>query len=302
MSSHRLRTTLPLILGIALFCGAILARSSTAQIYDQILTDEDRYYLPPATWLRAFSIGYNEAAADVFWATTLVYFGGKENWIKRGASAGGQDDTAVHTVNYLDLVTSLDPRFRGAYRSGGRLTLYHQGRITRQSVEMAIALLEKGLVNFPDDGEIAFNLGFLHYYEMIPYLPGPNSSPQKKRSRQKGVAILRRAAHMNSAPPYSSILSSTLMIKEGLDNLVVEHLKAMLIHETSPSIRRSLEAQLFREIGKAADRDIKHTRELHSEWKREIPYVPFDLFLLTRPNTPVTAQGITAPEFLGEDL
>ncbi len=290
------------ILGLALFCGAILARSSTAQIYDRILTEEDRYYLPPATWLRAFAIGYNEAAADVLWATTLVYFGGKENWIKRGSNSDEPANTAVHTVNYLDLVTSLDPRFRGAYRSGGRLTLYHRGRITRQSVEMAIALLEKGLLNFPDDGEIAFNLGFLHYFEMIPFLPGPVSSPQKKRSRQKGVAILRRAAHMNDSPAYSSILSSTLMIREGLDNLVVEHLKAMLIHETNPSIRNSLEAQLRREIGKAAERDIKHTRELLSEWKREISYVPFDLFLLTRPNTPVTAQGIAAPEFLGEDL
>ncbi len=290
------------ILGLALFCGAILARSTTAQIYDRILTDEDRYYLPPATWLRAFSIGYNEACADVLWATTLVYFGGKENWIKRGSISDGQNDTAVHTVSYLDLVTSLDPRFRGAYRNGGRLTLYHQGKITRQSVEMAIALLEKGLINFPDDGEIAFNLGFLHYYEMIPVLPGPNSSPQRKRSRQKGVEILRRAAHMDGSPAYSSILSSTLMIKEGLDNLVVEHLKAMLIHETNPSIRRSLEAQLRREIGKSAERDIKYIKELRSEWNREIPYIPFDLFLLTRPNTPVTAQGIAAPEFIIEDL
>lgn len=291
-----------LILGIALFGGAILARSSTAQIYDRILTDEDRYYLPPATWLRAFSVGYNEACADVLWATTLVYFGGKENWIKRGSNSDVQKDTAVYTVNYLDLVTSIDPRFRGAYRSGGRLTLYHQGRITRQSVEMAIALLEKGLINFPDDGEIAFNLGFLHYYEMVPFLPGPGTSPQRKRSRQKGVEILRRAAHMDGSPPYSSILSSTLMIKEGLDNLVVEHLKTMLINETKPSIRRSLEAQLRREIGKAAERDIQYTRKLRSEWKQDIPYVPFDLFLLTRPNTPLTAQGIAAPEFLDEDL
>lgn len=297
-----LKTTLLLILGLALFCFALLVRSSTAQIYDRILTDEDRYYLPPATWLRAFTIGYNEACADVLWATTLVYFGGKKHWIQSGSSSDERNDTAIHTVNYLDLVTSLDPRFRGAYRNGGRLTLYHQGKITRRSVEMAITLLEKGLINFPDDGEIAFNLGFLHYYEMIPVLPGPDSSPQRKRSRQKGVAILQRAAHMNGSPPYSSVLSSTLMIREGMGNLVVEHLKAMLIRETNPSIRRSLEAQLFREIGKAAERDIKYTKELRSEWLREIPYVPFDLFLLTRPNTPVTARRIAAPEFLGEDL
>ena len=302
MSSHRLRTTLLLILGLALFGGAILARSSTAQIYDRILTDEDRYYLPPATWLRAFSVGYNEACADVLWATTLVYFGGKKNWTRNGSNSDEQNSTAVYTVNYLDLVTSLDPRFRGAYRNGGRLTLYHQGRITRQSVEMAIALLEKGLMNFPNDGEIAFNLGFLHYYEMIPFLPGSVDSPQKKRSRQKGVAILQRAAHMDDSPHYTSLLSSTLMIKEGLDNLVVEHLKTMLINETSPSIRRSLEAQLRREIGKAAERDINYTKELRSEWKREIPHVSFDLYLLTRPNTPLTAGGIAAPESIIKDL
>ena len=48
--------------------------------------------------------------------------------------------------------------------------------------------------------------------------------------------------------------------KEGMDDLVAEHLKALLLKETNPSIRRSLEMQLIRALGDAAKRDIEKTK------------------------------------------
>jgi len=240
-------------------------------------------------------MGYNEAAADFLWATTLVYFGGKEHWVANGSEYQGDDDTPHFTVNYLSLVTDLDPRFVGAYRDGGRLTLYHRGQITEQSTKMAIDLLEKGRRQFPDDGEIAFNLGFLHYYEMEPFLPKDKEAEERRYHKEEGTRLLRLASTMDGAPSYLSLLAGTLLSREGLDELVVEHLRSMLMKETDPWIRKSLEAQLYRAIGEAAAHDVEAIGRLQERWRATMAHVPFDLFLLVQPFVEVTAEEILDP-------
>jgi hypothetical protein len=284
-----------LLLAAGLLCAAIGLRGRAAAIGATIVPDEDRYYLPPAEWLRAFCLGYNEAAADFLWATTLVYFGGKKHWV----GGGDEDDAGVDiprfTVNYLSLVTDLDPRFLGVYREGGRLTLYQGGRITKGSVKMAMDLLEKGRRQFPDDGDITFNLGFLHYYEMEPFLPEEKDSPERRFHKEEGTHLLRMASTMDGAPPYLSLLAGTLLSREGLEELVVEHLRSMLMKETDPSIRKSLEAQLYRAMGEAAVHDMEAMNKLQERWHATMVHVPFDLFLLVQPSVEVTAEEILDP-------
>jgi hypothetical protein len=95
-------------------------------------------------------------------------------------------------------------------------------------------------------------------------------------------------------------MSSSLMRREGLDDIVIEHLKAMLLQETEPLIRASLEAHLRRAVGAAAERDIAITAKLERRWRDEMPFVPFDAFLMLQPEVPWTARGVTDPETLGE--
>lgn len=292
------RTTRFLVaaLAAALAVAALYSRARSAELSRGILSDEDRFYLPPPSWLRAFSMGYNEAVADFVWIATVVYFGERAEFARnRRGDTGIPEDapSAQFTVNYLDVVTSLDPRFRSAYTDGGRLTLYHKGTITRRTVEMAIALLEKGKRQYPDDGEMAFVLGFLHYYELPPFLePG---SPELKRVKEAGARLIRAAATMPGVPAYVALTSSSLMRAEGMDDLVIEHLRAMLIKETDPVIRRSLEAQLRRALGEAAERDIDVTGRLERRWREEMPFVPFDMFLMVQPEIPLGAWDAVEP-------
>jgi len=286
-------------LAVALAAGALFARARSAGLFQTVVSDEDRYYLPPPAWLRAFSMGYNEAVADIVWVTTIVYFGARAEFSKRRSGDPGIREgaaSAQFTVNYLAVVTSLDPRFRKAYSDGARLTLYHKGRITRRTVEMAIELLERGLAQYPNDGEIAFTLGFLYVYELDPFLePG---SAALAEAREKGVDFIRAAATMPGAPPYVSIMSSSLMRREGLDDLIIEHLRALLVQETDPEIRRTLEAQLRDELGAAAERDIAVTSRLERRWRSEMPFVPFDMFLLLQPGVVLGDRDLEAPRSL----
>jgi hypothetical protein len=281
---------------VALAAAALHARARAAGLFGEVVSDEDRYYLPPPSWLRAFSMGYNEAVADLVWVTTIVYFGERAEFSKRRSvapAAPEQSAAAQHTVNYLAVVTSLDPRFRSAYSDGARLTMYHKGRITRRTIEMAIELLERGLVQYPNDGEIAFTLGFLYYNELEPFLaPG---SAELRESREKGIGFIRASATMPGAPPYVATMSSALMHREGLDELVVEHLRAMLVKETDRGIRAALEEQLRRALGKTAERDIAATRRLEERWRAQMPFVPFDLFLLMQPHVSWSVRDVLAP-------
>ncbi len=265
----------------ALLC-AILAgrlRASTLASFDAVVDDEDLYHLPPSTWIRAFSLGYTEAAADLLWTKALVYFGGQR--ARTSVTASGKPSRllsrARYTERYVSTVIDLDPRFHRPYVAGSRLVLYHDRKITEESVRAALRILERGATAFPDDGEIAFGIAFLNYYELAQLL---EDEEERRRARESGARMFRRAALLPGAPPYVSVLGARLLKREGLDDLVVEHLQAMLVQETDPGIRASLQAQLEREADAAARRHSEAVNALYERWRREMGWIPFDLFLL----------------------
>ncbi len=260
---------------------------TTKKVYLSVLTDDDRFYLPPSHWLRAFSIGYNETAADFVWVKTIVYFGGSSLSTKQKEQVG-------HTHNYLATAADLDPRFRRLYTTGSSITLFEKGgSVTEQTVKKAIELLERGIEEFPNDGEMAFHLGFTHYYEMRPFLRDDPQDPKRRYHRETGVKYIGRSAMMEGSPPYATRLSATLYSKEGFDELMVDHLKAMLLKETDEKIRGRLIRQLRRELGKAAERDIAVSRRIHAEWKENMPFVPYDFYLLL--TTEMTVEEMLDP-------
>ena len=90
-----------------------------------------------AAWRWAF----DNLVADVYWMRAVVYYGGK-----RRASAKHRPLRRTSTQLYplLDLVTSLDPYFRVAYRFGAIfLTEAYPSGPGRP--DLAIALLQRGV-------------------------------------------------------------------------------------------------------------------------------------------------------------
>jgi hypothetical protein len=303
MIARLVRSSWVFALALALFVSAAGLRSHAVAILSAVQTDEDRYYLPPPAWLRFFGLGYNEAVADAIWIRTIVYFGGalKHALAARAKDAPARDSGSDFTVNYVRAVVDVDPRFREAYRDGAGLTLYAGGDVTERNCKMAVEILGKGMDVFPDDGEIAFNLGFIHYYEMARFLPKDPGNPTRKWHQQEGVRLIRRAALMPEAPPYVSALAATLMKRNGMDDLVASHLESMLLKETDPGIRRTLELQLRNALGHAAERAIALTSELQDEWRRTLPFVPFDLFLVIDGQTePV--ESVLNPLYVTDEL
>jgi hypothetical protein len=271
---------LALLVAITFLCLASRLGTHAAAIRDRLMTEDDRYYLPPSTWLRFFCVGYNEAAADVVWIKTLVYFGRQFK--------ATSDVEERYTTNYLLTAVDLDPRFRSLYTYGNALTLFqNNGKVNEKTVKMAMELLERGVEEFPGDGEILFQLGFMHFYEMRPFMSLDGNDPKRRFHNELGARLIARSALLKGAPPYASRLSASIMGKAGLEDMVVDHLRALLGQETEPSLRELLASKLRAALGKAAERDIAETERLKQKWLAAMPYIPYDFFLILETDTPL---------------
>lgn len=266
-----------LLLAALMLSAAFWLQGKSSAIYRKILAEDERYYLPSAKWVRFFCLGANEAAADLVWIKTLIYFGGQT---LKGWKNGETED--LFTAKYMLTAAELDPHFYSVYKRGAALTMLQHGKVTRESLKTSIKLIERGLEHFPDDGDLMFDLGFFHYYEMRPFLPKDPDHPKRKFHRERGVRLIRQAALLGGGPPMAPLLASTLLKREGMDELVVEHLKSQLAVETDETVRFHLIEQLRQAAGEQAKRDIQQSNELLREWKDEMPYISYDLYSVLR--------------------
>jgi hypothetical protein len=97
-------------------------------------------------------LSFDAVAADVYWMRTIQHY---------GASRRRGDSTFPLLQPLLDLTTTLDPRFNIVYRYGAILLALEPPDGPGRS-DMAIQLLEKGLLANPDRWQYAHDIGFVH--------------------------------------------------------------------------------------------------------------------------------------------
>ena len=130
-----LKTSIFLALSATLFILSLELRLLAKSRFQAVQTDDDRFYLPPAAWLRFFSCGFNEAMADLIWVKSVLYFG-KAVVLKPGER---------FVMRYIESAVGLDPRFRNIYVPGSIFTLYqNSGKVTRKSVDMSMDDWDRG--------------------------------------------------------------------------------------------------------------------------------------------------------------
>jgi hypothetical protein len=129
----------------------------------------------------------------------------------------------------LDLVTSLDPRFRVAYRFGAIfLTEAYPSGPGRP--DLSIALLQKGLAYDPGRWEYMHDIAFVHYWWLHDY--------------QQAAAWFERAGQVPGAPEWLSSMAATTLAVGG-NRRSSRALWARLRDETDTAwIRRTAERSL----------------------------------------------------------
>ena len=156
-------------------------------------------FAPPSgvLWIRSgalakrLALGFENLAADIYWMRAVVYFGGQRL---------GTQKNYDQLFPLLDLVTSLDPHFKVAYRFGAIfLAEPFPGGAGRP--DLAMQLLQKGMAADPRRWEYLQDIGFIHYFSGRDYI--------------RAAEWFKRAGEVPGAPEWLAPLAATTLAQGG---------------------------------------------------------------------------------------
>ena len=188
---------LPVVATLVLLIGAVVGlqaahdRVQALQLTGQS-TESVLYVASPEVMKRAV-LSYRPLAADIYWIRAVQYFGGTRL---------SRDPHKNFDLLYplLDIATTLDPFFKGAYRLGAIFLAEPPPGGPGRS-DQAIALLQKGLKQQPDSWEYAQDIGFVYYWSRHDY--------------PAAAEWFRRGGAMPGGPTWLDAVAATTLAKGG---------------------------------------------------------------------------------------
>jgi hypothetical protein len=177
--------------------------------YEQFL------YLPSGRQTKALTLGFSNLAADVLWVRAVSYFGGhmltdrEYPWLYR----------------ILVQVTTLDPPFTYPYIFGGAALA-----LRAESGGESIAMLSRGLKNYPGDWRYPFYIGFNAFYN--------------QRDPERAAHLMRYAASLPGSPEYLPRLAASLMAESGRLEAAIRFLETMAEGARDKAARASILAKI----------------------------------------------------------
>ncbi len=155
LDSHRRKATaiiavvLIVCLAGAIFTLHALDRRAGAAV-------EEVLYIPSPAILKRMSLGYDGLLADIYWTRAVQYFGGKHHVKARSYRL---------LPALLDITTTLDPHLIVAYQFGS-IFLAQQPPEGAGVPEQAVALVERGIRENPENWRLYYYKGFLQYMDL----------------------------------------------------------------------------------------------------------------------------------------
>jgi hypothetical protein len=196
-AGHRLRTTVVGLLIIA----ALAAQAGVQRLFETAWprwSVEQFIYLPSGRHTKALTLGFSNLAADVLWVRAVSYFGGH--------MLTETDYPWLYRI--LIQVTTLDPPFQYPYLFGGMALA-----LKPETGDESIAMLTRGMINYPGDWRYPFYIGFNAFYN--------------QRDPERAAGFMRYAASLPQSPPYLPHLAASLLAQTGRVDAAVRFLETL---------------------------------------------------------------------------
>jgi tetratricopeptide (TPR) repeat protein len=179
-----------LMLGVAALQAQLERQESSAR---NPPAEDGLLYVQSGKFLERAVLSFDSLIADVYWLRAVQHYG-------RTKLSKGPNKRYELLYPLLDLTTTLDPRFKAAYRFGA-IFLAEQPPAGPGRPDQAIVLLEKGLRAKPDTWEFAEDIGFVHYWWLRDY--------------GSAAEWFTRAAAMPGAPQWLSAMAARTLTEGG---------------------------------------------------------------------------------------
>ena len=183
--SRKVMVTASVLLLLSLASSVLLLRR-----LDQVRTTaalEEVLYLNSPKWVKRLSLGYSGLLADIYWTRAVQYFGSRH-------VVKAKDYNLLYPL--LEITTALDPKLIVAYQFGANF-LEPKPPAGAGQPDKAVALIEYGIRNNPDDWKLYYELGFIYYY-------------MEPKDYAKAAEAFERGAKLPNAHPFMSILAARM--------------------------------------------------------------------------------------------
>lgn len=231
---------------------------------------EDVFVLPPPEQLRAMTLGYRGAAADLIWAKLLVEQG--LHW---------QDKRKFTDLPiYIDGIIALEPDHPTLYQFVDTLILFQPVAVTPEDARIARRYLERGTKERPYDHEV-----WLHYGQYVAFL-APSYLTDKEEIEQwraDGAHAMMHAVELG-ADADRSLAASTILTGKGESKAAIEHLQKAYALTDDFETRRQIMGKLQRYNAgpNTASAEIAVSHVEH-QWRSRYPFLSRSGALLIGP-------------------
>jgi hypothetical protein len=232
---------------------------------------EDVYVFPPPAELKAATLGYVAVTTDILWAKLLVEYG--IHWAER---------RPFPDLNrYLDALLGLDSQYKPLYEMIDTMLVYRPMHGTEEDARAARAYLEKGVEAFPYDPDL-----WLHYGQFIAFM-GPSylsSDAEKDQWREEGARALEHAAELGADVGKALVASTMLNRRFGERAEAIRALRRIYALADDEATRAEIAGRLL--VLQASEEDERAesvVQFIDNRWRRELPFVSRDEFLLLGP-------------------
>ncbi len=284
-----------LVIAVALAGGARVVGGHANQLRDRWPATLDPPYAPSASAAPLLSLGYREALADLLWIRVLGY-------------VGGDDDRASSTRQLVEAIVALDPRFQRIYAWGGMMITALGTGATEADYLAAIAVLERGWHEFPQDHRIPLYAGQIYVTNLAARAGrAPATTPDQGPVTQalarlyadgawtrvwqaEGARWLERAVRVPGAPKHMATVAAHLRSKLGQREQAIRDLRELILYTSDAQQRDKLVEKLAELQGASSDAIDNElavaARRFREAWDRERPELPPSSYLLDGPPVP----------------
>lgn len=222
-------------------------------------------YAPSPAAAPFASLGYREAAADVLFIRLTGFF-------------GGRNATAHAMAPLVEAVVALDPRYQRIYEFGAMAMTIASG--ADQTIYLrAIAVLERGLREFPNDWKIPNLAGQMYTQDLQSDNPA-----QQREWQEKGILLVESSLRKPGASPEAATWAATMRTKLGQHERAVRELREMILLTPDPTARERMIAKLNTlensDQAELAAELYEHQKRIEGERKRTRPSMPPTMYVL----------------------
>jgi DNA-binding transcriptional ArsR family regulator len=216
------------------------------------------------------SLGYRELAADLLLARAMPYLGGRQS-------------TAEGMAGLCEAIVASDPQYRMVYEWCAHAMSLARTGVDQRTYLRAIALLERGMQELPDDWRIPYTAGQMYMLDL------QTDDPAQRRAwNERGALLIEAAIRKPNAPADAATLAAALRTKLGQRQRAIDDLRELLLITGDDAARRRILDKLA-ELSHASADDLaaellEARRRFEADWLRERPTVPATMYLLIGPH------------------